>query len=71
MATHKRKCLRVAGLQFQRFSPSSSWQGAWRPAGSHGAEEEAESSTSRSTGSRKRKLLGLAWTFENLKAHLQ
>jgi len=31
-----------AGLQFQRFSPLSSWWGAWWHAGGHGAGEGAE-----------------------------
>ena len=40
-------------FQFQWFSPLSSWQEAWRGAGSHGAGG-AESSASRLAGSRKR-----------------
>lgn len=46
------------------FSPLSSWLGAWWPAGRHGAGELAESPTSRSIGSMRRKTLGLAWDFE-------
>jgi hypothetical protein len=51
-------------LQPQRFSSLSSWQGTWRQARRHGAGEVAESSTLRSTGSRRRETLGLAWAFE-------
>jgi len=43
-----------AGLQFQRFSPLLPWQGAWRHAGSCGAGEGAESSTSQSAIIRQR-----------------
>ena len=60
----KREHLIGAGLQFQRFSPLSSWQGAWWHAGRHGAGELTESSTSASEGSRKGLTLTLAWTFE-------
>ena len=63
----KLKYLIGTGLQFQRFSPLSSWQKAWWHTGRHGAGEGTESSTSRSTGSRKRKSLGLAWAFETSK----
>ena len=35
----------MAALQFQRFSPLSSWQEAWHCAGRHGAGEGAESAT--------------------------
>jgi hypothetical protein len=34
------------GLQFQRFSPLSSWQEAWQHSGRHGVIEGAKSSTS-------------------------
>jgi hypothetical protein len=44
-----------AGVQFQRFSPLSSWWEAQQHAGRHGAVREgAENSVSRSAGSRKR-----------------
>jgi hypothetical protein len=42
------------GLQFQMFSPLSSWQKAWQYAGRHSAREGAESYTSRDTGSIRR-----------------
>ena len=61
--SYKEKHLIGAVLQFQRFSPLSTWQHASRP----GAGEEAETSTSGSASSRKRETLGLAWTFETLK----
>ena len=35
-----------AGLQFQMFSPLSSWQEAWHCADRHGTGEGAESSIS-------------------------
>jgi hypothetical protein len=57
----KGKNLIGAGLQFQRFSPLSSWWEAWQHAGRHGAGEVAESFISRFTGSRKRETLGLEW----------
>jgi hypothetical protein len=38
--SYKGKHLIEAGLQFQRFSPLSSWQEAWQCAGRHGAGEE-------------------------------
>jgi hypothetical protein len=60
----KRKHLTGVYLQFQRFSPLSSWQGALWHAGRHGAGEVAETSTFGSTGSRKRE--GLTCTFETL-----
>jgi hypothetical protein len=41
------------GLQFQRFSPSSSWQEAWQHPGRHGAEEGAESPAFSSKGIKK------------------
>jgi len=41
---YKEKRLVEAGLQFQGFSPLSSWLEAWRHPGSHGAGG-AESST--------------------------
>ena len=44
------KSLIGAGLQFQRVSSLSSCWEAWPHAGSHGAGEGAESSTSRSQG---------------------
>ena len=37
--SYKEKHLIGAGLQFQRFSPLSSWWEAWQRAGRHGAEE--------------------------------
>jgi hypothetical protein len=55
--SYKGKHLIGAGLQFQRFSPLSSWQEAWQDAGRHGAEEEAESSTSGSKDSPKKTCL--------------
>ena len=51
--SYKEKHLTGTGLQFQRFSPLSSWQEAWQYSDRH-AGEVAESSTSGSTGSRKR-----------------
>jgi hypothetical protein len=42
--THKRQHLIGAGLQFQRFSPLSSWQNAWQRPGRYGAGEGTESS---------------------------
>ena len=44
--SYKYKRLIGAGLQFQRFSPLSSWQETWQSAGRHGAGERAESSAS-------------------------
>jgi hypothetical protein len=41
--SYKRKHLIGAGLQFQRFSPLSSWWEAWPHVGKHGAGERAES----------------------------
>lgn len=52
------------GLQFQKFGPLSSWQ----EAGRRDAGEIAGTSTYRSVGSRKRKPLDLAWTFETSKS---
>jgi hypothetical protein len=60
----KRKHLIGAGLQFQRFSPLSSWWRARLHAGRYDAGEVTKSSTSGSPGIRKREMLGLAWTFE-------
>ena len=40
--SYKGQHLIGAGLQFQRFSPLSSWQEAWQPAGSDGAGEGGE-----------------------------
>jgi hypothetical protein len=34
------------GLQYQKFSPLSSWQEAWQHPGRHGAGEGSESSSS-------------------------
>ena len=62
-----RRYLIGAGLMFQRFHALSSWWGAWRHTGRHGAREIGESSTSGSTGSRKREKLDLAWAFETSK----
>jgi hypothetical protein len=42
----KQKHLTVACLQFQSFSPLSSWQEGWWHTGNRGAGEGAESSTS-------------------------
>lgn len=39
----------------------------WQYTGRHGAGEAAESSTYKSSGSRKRKTLGLSWAFETSK----
>jgi hypothetical protein len=58
--SYKGKHLVEDGLNFQRFSPVSSWQEAWQRAGRHGAEEVTGSSISGSAGSRKSKPLGLA-----------
>jgi len=44
--SHKRKHLIGAGLWFQRFNSLLSWQEAWQCAGTHGAGEGAERSTS-------------------------
>jgi hypothetical protein len=49
--SYKRKHLIGVSLQFQRFSPLSSWWEAWWYAGRHDAGEGAESSTSVSVGS--------------------
>ena len=43
---YKGQYLIGAGLQFQRFSPLSSWQEAWQCAGRHGTLERAECSAS-------------------------
>ena len=51
--SYKGKHFIGAGLQFQRFSPLSSWQEAWQCAGRHGAGEGAESSVSHSEGKQK------------------
>jgi hypothetical protein len=54
---------------FKGFSPLSSWWDPWQHAGSHGAGE-AESSTSGSTGSRKRLChTGHGLSFWGIKAH--
>jgi hypothetical protein len=55
--SYKRKHLIEAGLQFQRFSPFFFIVKTWWYAGRHGAEEGAESSIFRSSGSKKRPLL--------------
>jgi len=51
---YKGKCLVGAGLLFERFSSSSSWQGIGQHANRHGAREGAGSSTSGPVGSRRR-----------------
>ena len=51
--SYKGKHLIEACLQFQRFIPLSSIQEAWRHADRHGDGKIADSSTSRSIGSRK------------------
>jgi hypothetical protein len=61
----KGKHLIGAGLQFQRFIPLSSWWNAWQHAVRHGNGQVAESSTSASSGNRKRKSLDLTWALEN------
>ena len=64
--SYKRKHLIGACLQFTRFRQLSLSQGAWsRP----GIGEVAESSTSGSTGSRKREQLGPTLGFWTLKAY--
>ena len=55
--SYKGKHLIGAGLQFQRFSPSSWWH-----TGRPDAREVAESSTSASSGSTE--IMRLAWAFE-------
>lgn len=54
--TITRKHLIGGDLQFQRFSPLSSWWGAWQNAGRHGAGKFYICPT----GCRKRETLGLA-----------
>jgi hypothetical protein len=54
--TITRKHLIGGDLQFQRFSPLSSWWGAWKNAGRHGAGKFYICPT----GCRKREILGLA-----------
>jgi hypothetical protein len=49
-ATLRKESIYLGLAYSQRFSPLSSWQDTGR----HGAREVAESSTSRSAGSRKR-----------------
>jgi len=44
--SYEGKHLLRTGLQFQRFSPLSLWQGTWWLVGRHGAREGAKSSTS-------------------------
>jgi hypothetical protein len=56
-----------ACLQFQGFSPMSSWQRARQHTGIHSAGEVAENSTYGFAGIRKRETMGLEWTFWNLK----
>lgn len=69
--SYQRKHFIGAGLQFQRFSPLSTWQGAGWHAGRHGTGEVIENSRSQSSDSKKGGPLDLAWAFVNLKAHLQ
>lgn len=57
-------CSIGACLNFQEFSLLSSWYETRKHAGKYGAEEACESSTARSTDSRKKETLGLAWSFE-------
>lgn len=40
------------------------WQEEWQHIGKHGSGKGTKCSTSRSTGSRKREIPGLAWAFE-------
>ena len=47
---YKRKYLIGVDLQFQKFSPSSSWQETWLCASKHGAGDGTENPTSRSAG---------------------
>lgn len=72
----KRKHLTGALPTVQRFSPLSSWQGAWQHAGRRGAGEIAECYREREretkTDTEKdrqtdRDRLGLSWAFETLK----
>ena len=62
--TYKEKLLNGAGLEFQRFSPLSSWQEGWQCVSRHGAG--AKSSISWSTDSKERlcATLGIAWAYE-------
>lgn len=55
--SYKGKHLLGAGLQFQTFSPSSSWQEVLQYAKKHGAREVAQSSLSQLAGNRKRQCL--------------
>ena len=67
--SYKGKHLIGAGLWFQRFSPLSSWWGAWQHVGRHGAGKVAESSTSWPTGSKRRlwATLSIVWAYETSK----
>ena len=57
-----------AGLKCQKFNPLSSEQEVWQCADRHGAGVGAESSpSSRLSGSRKRRTVGLTWAFETPK----
>ena len=58
----KKKHLIGVCLQFQKFSPLSSWQEAWQCTGQHGTWEGAERSTSCSTGRRRRLCVTLGVT---------
>ena len=55
----KKKTFTQGWLIVSEVQSIMSWWGVWRHAGRHGAEEVAESSTSGSAGSWKRKQLGL------------
>ena len=58
----KEKHLIGAGLQFQRFSPLSSWQEAWQHAGRHGAGEQPWEFNIPDA-----QAAGLVWVFETQK----
>jgi hypothetical protein len=68
--SYKIKHLIGVCLQFHRFTPSSSWRGAWELTGKQLAGDLAESSAFRSAVGRKRKLLGMASASETSKSSL-
>lgn len=58
-------------LYLQQFSPCKTWLEEQRHVGRHGSSEVAENFIPRVADSKKRETLGLAWTFEDPKAHPQ
>ena len=59
--SYKGKHLIGSGLQFQRFSPLSSWWGAWQHTGKHGTGEVAQFLIWVSRQQEERVTLDLVW----------